>query len=172
LSGKEHPIGEDQMKTDTLRLKTTVIYLAVLVGVCLVIYVGLRSALIPLTHDEASTFSGFIGDGWWRVFDLDQVSNHFLNTWMEKICFALFGNHEFVLRIPSLIGLILYLTYGFRTISFLQRQLLVIPGFVTFALNPYVLDFFSLARGYGLALGCLVASLFYVRSVWQRGEWT
>ena len=37
---------------------------------------------------------------------------------------------------------------------------IVIAGFVLLALNPFVLDFFSLARGYGLALACLMSSLY------------
>jgi hypothetical protein len=44
---------------------------------------------------------------------------------------------------------------------------LALAGFALLNLNPFVLDFFSLARGYGLALGLSMGALFLLRLAWD-----
>jgi hypothetical protein len=43
-------------------------------------------------------------------------------------------------------------------------------GFVVLNLNPFLLDFFGLARGYGLASGLSMAALFFLYEAWRRPE--
>ena len=153
--------------TSRLGAHEPIVAMILSLGVC--VYVGLRSIRVPLTHDEVSTFFGLIQNGWLSVFNIDEAGNHFLNTWIEKLCFAAFGNREFVLRLPAFLGLLLFLRHMYLALNFLRRPLLRLIGFLLVISNPYVLDFFSVARGYGLALGCLSAALYHALSVW-RGE--
>ena len=139
----------------------------ILIFLGVVLYVGIRSSSVPFTHDEAANYSGFIRGGILPLFNIDEASNHFLNTWLEKISFVFFGNHEFTLRLPSFAGLFIFLISGFFSLGFLKRPLFKILGAAILVLNPYVLDFFSLARGYGLALGCLSASIYHALRAWR-----
>src|SRR5262249_21108054 len=71
----------------------------------------------------------------------------------------LFGNTELSLRLPTLFGYLLYLGGGVWLLMRLQNVWLSIAGFLLLNLNPFLLDFFFLSRGYGLALGFLMLSL-------------
>ena len=93
-------------------------------------------------------------------------NNHMLFTLLAKLSVASFGLSEFTLRLPTLLGFAVFLG-GIKLV--LQR---LVPGWVqvigiaAIGLNPYLVDYFSIARGYGLALGlmtlglaCLIAAM-------------
>jgi hypothetical protein len=122
----------------------------------------LRAARVPFTIDEASTYLNYLASNVMAVFDLNSANNHFLNTLLAKIACGLGGSSEFVLRIPNLLAYLVYLLFSFRILDrFVKNKVIVIGGYLLLNLNPYVLDFFSLCRGYGLSLGFLMAALFF-----------
>lgn len=90
------------------------------------------------------------------------ANNHLLNTWLNIYLVKLLGVSEFVLRIPSLIAHILFLFFSFKLIKNFQNTFLIIASFLIINLNPYILDFFSLSRGYGLSLGLMMTSIYYL----------
>jgi hypothetical protein len=76
--------------------------------------------------------------------------------------FSLFSESEFSLRLPSLLGFALY---GFFTLLIIQKQSLLNQLFFSIPvilLNNYLIDFFSLARGYGLSLGLMMGSIYFL----------
>ena len=98
----------------------------------------------------------FLGVGW-------NSQAQFLNALLAKPCVELLPLNEIVAsRLPSLLGLALFLwgvwRIGLEFPTGLTRIL------ITLALlsNAYLLDFFGLSRGYGLALGFTVASLLFL----------
>ena len=88
------------------------------------------------------------------------ASNHVLYSILAKTCITLFGLTEFTLRIPSLLGGLLYLLAVFRLSRRLLGEgwLLLLPV-ALLSLNPLVMDLMSAARGYGLALGLFLWAL-------------
>jgi hypothetical protein len=81
-----------------------------------------------------------------------------------RVAALLFGPWELGLRLPNLLALLPYLAAAYA----LTRRLRSVPArlaaFAAAAANPFVLDFFGLARGYGLGLtGAALALLFLVR---------
>ncbi len=127
-----------------------------------IIFEVLRAVRVPFTIDEASTYLNYLSSNVMAVFDLNSANNHFLNTLLAKIAWTLGGSSEFILRIPNLLGYLIYLLFSFRILDrFVKNKVIVICGFLLLNLNPYVLDFFSLCRGYGLSLGFLMAALFF-----------
>jgi hypothetical protein len=55
-----------------------------------------------------------------------------------------------------------YLLFAFLILDrFVKTKIIVLCGYLLLSLNPFVLDYFSLCRGYGLSLGFLMASLFF-----------
>jgi hypothetical protein len=132
---------------------------------CLLLaYVSLRAYLLPITYDEAYNYLEFTRKGVLSPFRFSALAanSHFLNTWLTYLTTSKLGVSELTLRLPVLAAYILFLYYTARLSSELSSPLLRISAFVVLNANPYVVDFFSLSRGYGLAFGLLAGSLWYL----------
>lgn len=142
------------------------------VGLCafFLAFAALRAARVPLTYDEAASYIRYIDTSVPSVFDTSALSifnfevatNHFLNTLFTKASYLAAGGSEIALRLPNLIGYAMFLGYSLLILQRYVRPPIATAGFLLLNLNPYVLDFFTLSRGYGLSLGFLMGSLFYV----------
>ena len=119
-----------------------------------------RAIGVSFTIDEASTFLLYVRDGFLALFNFNEANNHFLNSALTKICYVAGGNHDLILRLPNLVGFVLYLVFGYLILERFTRRTTVLFGFILLVANAYVLDFFSLCRGYGLSLGFLMAALY------------
>ncbi len=112
-----------------------------------------RAATLAITCDEAFTWISFLSQPIAKLFNTFDASHHVLHTYLCRISLALFGLSEFALRIPSLLGGFLYLAAVYRICRrAFQRSWLFLLAVACLTLNPYVQDYMSLARGYGLAL--------------------
>jgi hypothetical protein len=140
-------------------------YRPLILGISLffMIYEMARATRVALTIDEATTYLLYLSSNIAAVFNLNwATNNHFLNTLLAKLFCGLAGNSEFVLRLPSLLGYGVYLLFSFLTLDrFLRNKPVVVCGFLLLNLNPYVLDYFSLCRGFGLSLGLMMPALFF-----------
>ena len=127
-------------------------------------YTCFRAGLLSITHDESLTYFLYVRSSLKDILSYSgeiTSNNHLLNTLLMKLSVAFFGNSEFVLRIPALIGHLLYLVGTFQILRlFLNRTKLAL-GFGLMATNPFLLDFFSCARGYSLGLGFITLGLYY-----------
>jgi hypothetical protein len=56
---------------------------------------------------------------------------------------------------------IVYLIFTFLITRQFRSNLVQISGFIILNINPYLLDFFSLARGYALSIAFMMVSLYY-----------
>jgi len=128
-----------------------------------------RAARSSFTCDEAGSYLDFISPNVLALFNFNSANNHFLNSLLAKIWSALGGTSEFVLRLPNLLAYAAYLLFAFLILNrFVKTKIIVLCGYLLLSLNPYVLDYFSLCRGYGLSLGFLMASLFFFFSFLDR----
>ena len=130
----------------------------VLLGlIAMFIYVVIRAYSVGFTHDEALSFEMIHGD----MSHFYSANNHWLNTGIMFISSKLFGDSELSLRSSALIG---FLFYAWFVFLILRREVWwkAILGFVLLVLNPYLIDFFSLARGYGLSLGLAMGGIYYL----------
>jgi len=134
----------------------------VLFGLVFFGYVGVRAARVAITFDEVQSFYYYIRKGFLALFKFDQANNHFLNTFLTWLATRIAGTGEFALRIPNLLAYALYLVFCGRILTRFAPRLIAVCGFVVLNANPYLLDFFSISRGYGLALGILIPALFYL----------
>jgi hypothetical protein len=124
-------------------------------------YSVLRAVKLSLTFDEAATYITYLTSNIFCALDLTSANNHFLYTLLARLSSAFGGSSEFVLRLPSLFGLVVYLLFSWAILKRFFGLLVALAGFLLLTLNPYVLDFFSLGRGYGLALGFEMAALYF-----------
>lgn len=125
-----------------------------------------RAATQSITHDEALTYLWFLSGSARELFQFD-ANNHPLLTLLAKLSTHFLGVSEVTFRLPSVLAAALYAA----GILLLCRDLFGRGGRSLLAaalatLNPFVLDFFSLARGYGLALAFFAwGQCFLVRTV-------
>ena len=135
------------------------------IGISVVIffYVAMRAATLSITHDEALTYVWHVTGDWLQVvlFKTPGLpdNNHVLHTLLCKISVALFGLSELTLRLPSLLGCIFYLAGLNLCLKRIVPGWLQVLGLLLAGMNPYVLDFLGLARGYGLGLGFTMLGL-------------
>ena len=125
----------------------------------LFVYVIIRSYTLSFTHDESLSFYIIEGN---KTFLLETANHHVLNTTLMAVCKYLFGNSEFALRLPNVLSFALYLVGFFYISNLSKNKWLFLLGFSLVLLNPFLLEFFSLARGYGLSLGFMLMSLFFL----------
>lgn len=119
-----------------------------------------RAATQSITTDEAFSHNLFLAGSFSRLFNSYDAAHHVLYNILAKLSITIFGLSEFTLRLPALLGALLYLTAIWR----LSHRLFAYgPLFLLLlallALNPHVMDYMSAARGYGLALGLLLWAL-------------
>ena len=125
-----------------------------------------RAATQSITHDEAVTYENFVDAPWSIVFNSYDANHHVLHTIFCKIFVDLLGVSPLSLRLASVLSGLLYLYLVFR----ISERLFGAGGFLLLSaallsLNPYLLDFQSAARGYGMAVAFLFLAL------WEMLAW-
>lgn len=126
-------------------------------------YVLYRAINIGVTYDEVWTLKGFVTLNFISILNYSpcDANNHIMNTILIKLLF-LAGNHNlFIARLPNVLAFIIYIYFSYKIAYRFLSSFIGICLFLLLLLNPFVLDFFSLARGYGLSLGFLMASIYY-----------
>lgn len=146
----------------------------------LLVYILLRADALSFVHDESITYKSvqaiqsilendplllvydktFIYDVLW-LFD---ANNHLLNTGMILASSYILGESELAIRFPNILAFIAYLFCCYIILKRAKNLWLMFIGFSLLLLNPYLLEFFGAARGYGLSVGLLFCSLhFFMR---------
>ncbi len=136
-----------------------------LIGILLLSYTGYRSYALSFTHDESYSFIHYVHSSVLDIltYNLDPIiaNSHPLNTLSMKWMGALFGNSEFILRFHSFIAHFIYLIFTYLILKESQSKVIILFGFIILNCNPYLLDFFSLARGYALSISFMIMSIYY-----------
>ena len=73
----------------------------------------------------------------------------------------IFGNSEISLRLPNLLMLLVYFIYTYLILR-KSNPVLCIAIFILMATNTALIDFFGLARGYGMSVGFMIMSLYHL----------
>jgi hypothetical protein len=147
--------------------------ITVLPGLITSAYVLIRIFTVPVTHDEPQTCLTYAQFPVWDIITNRSYdyNNHIFNTLLVKLFSWAFGFHQWSVRLPNFIGFLLFYSFGvmlLKKIFIPQWQLLAAVILLTF--NPYLLDFFGLARGYGLSSGLMVASIYFTACYIETGK--
>ena len=144
------------MKKYIFYKKQTNVQLICLVFVFLII---IKSKLTPLTYDEAYTYLNYVLTK--DYFNLGLANNHLLGTLLMGFT-SLFSNSELFLRAPSIVSGVLYIFLAYKFSGKYNYSYLIL---FIFLLNPLIIDFFSLARGYSISTTLNLTSIYlYVYS--------
>ena len=124
-------------------------------------YVAVRAWVLSFTHDESFTYTREVHESltWILFSERRDANNHPLNTLAMKLADVLFGPSEIALRSLSVAAFFVYAASLILILRRVERWPIRVVGLSLALANPYVLDFFSLARGYGLALAMVAASM-------------
>lgn len=115
-----------------------------------------RAASISMVHDECLTYLVVSSENlWWAT----TLNHHLLNTWCMQCAAQLFGPTELAMRSHSLLAHALYLVSSVLVLRYVGTGAARIAGFALLNLNLFILDFFSLARGYGMGMAFQLFSL-------------
>ncbi len=142
-------------------------FFAGLTAIFYVIYIVVRAVQIPITHDEATSVilsqNSYLGivfydytEGWLSA------NNHILNTISMRFFKSIFSETPLVFRLGNLLAGVFYLFLGYILVRQLfQKPLIQVCAFLIWLSNPYLAEFFSLARGYGMAATFEAAALVF-----------
>lgn len=155
------PISKSISASETARLP--VIVIAAGLSLAIFVYVAIRAATLSVTHDEALTYAWHVTGGWWEIITFRTPglpdNNHVLHTLLCKLSVNIFGLSEFSLRLPTLLGCFIFLV----GLNYCLRRIVSgwwhVVGLLIIALNPYIIDYLGVARGYGLGLGFTLIGL-------------
>jgi len=149
-------------KTASARHLRMLLFMAVV----LFCYTIARAYLIPFVHDESFSYLNAITSPLSDVLSLrfKDANNHPLNTWGMFVFLKLLGSSELSLRLPNLLAHLIYLFASLMLVRRLPSKTVAISSFLLLNLNIFLLEFFALARGYGLG------SAFLMLSVWLAVE--
>ena len=119
------------------------------------VYVVVRASTVGFTHDESLSYGFIWGDNGFA----ESANNHWLNSWLMEVSGGVFGHSELALRLPNIAAYVLYGVCCALLLLEVRHAAARIAGFTALFLNPFLLEFFGLARGYGLSLGLAAAAL-------------
>jgi hypothetical protein len=109
-----------------------------------------RAVQQSITHDEALAYARALAAG-------GGDDPHAVHAVLARVCAVVAGPQEWVLRLPSLLGALVYLVAGLSLCrAAFGRGWASFLGFGLLALHPLLLDFQSLGRGDGLGLGLML----------------
>ncbi len=118
-------------------------------------YVCFRAVLLSLTHDESATtdlVSVSLADIMFAPTQFQTANNHILHSVFMKWSVLLFGWKEWAIRLPNVLLFVLYFVAAVWYVNRItQNYFLRLASVFILCSVPYLLDFFSLARGYGMA---------------------
>ncbi|MGB0402975.1 MAG: hypothetical protein ACPGEG_02690 [Salibacteraceae bacterium] len=129
----------------------------IVLGIVAGLIVVYKAATLSFTHDESGTYLYLNQLSIWQVFTHEDAwksaNNHILNTILYKFSIHLFGHSDFTMRLPNVLA---YLGSLLAALWVINNKLSKSSSrFVLFTIlffNPYILDFYSLSRGYGLSM--------------------
>ena len=151
------PIGKHLASVRIRYIATLVLLFAVGLVNCY------RAATQSITVDEAYAYQQHVDQPVLSAFTTFDAGHHILHTFGCILFVRIFGAGVVPLRLTSLIFGFLYLWVVWRlAVTLFPSSWLVLLAAVLLALNPYVFDFMSAARGYGMALALFAYSILWV----------
>ncbi len=145
-----------------------VFFLHCLIVAGLSCFILLHAFKMEITNDEGYSFF-LLRTNYYRAM-AGSANTHWLNSFFMKAFNLLFGDSPGCLRLHSLLSFPFF-AFGIYNLARKLGDHFFAPVFYfTVLFNPYLLDFFSLARGYAMAFTAQVWLIIYVSESISRGR--
>ncbi len=126
-------------------------------------YLILRAIHVFYIHDElVSKWTYMVSWNYWPYDGYVDANNHFLNSLLGGMFIRLFDSDSiWLVRLPSLLGFPLYFwgIWGLR--KYIRQESVFVSMFIALTCSAFLIEYFALARGYGLAMGFMLLSIRY-----------
>lgn len=143
-------------------------YLYISVCVITFIYVVIRCFTLSLTCDEWGLILSDVQQSLVHLLiqGHKDVQSTFLLVLLSKFVAVSTSNMIFAIRLPSALSLLLYLWASYKITLRIRPNWVALTCLLALCANAYMLDFFSIGRGYSLALAFQMLSLyFFIRAL-------
>lgn len=140
-----------------LKIKVEQLLLPLLLA--LFFYVAARAWLVDITHDEAYSFYNM--KKFWYAEALCTGNTHWLNSAAIKLAIICNFENLFAIRWFSVLSAFVFIFITFlwvKSVKEIQLKFLIVSVLL---FNPYILDYFSMARGYASGMMFEALALFY-----------
>ena len=126
------------------------------------IYLLLRVLYLDPLHDEIATYMFYFyhGDYIGEYIHWD-ANNHLLNSYIGHKVYGVFGDNIPVLRLPNLLAFVVYFWGTVRLTRDFKTPYLKLTSLVALNSIPFIIEYFGVARGYGLSIGFFVWGLVH-----------
>jgi len=126
-------------------------------------YINLRAWFLAFTYDESWTFLGYATEDFWKVVtnEFPAANNHVLHSLIMGWVYELFGQQEYILRLPVLLSFVVFAYFSYEISKSLSKKMWWLP-FIMVIYQPYLLDYFVAARGYALALAFMMGAIYFL----------
>jgi len=156
------------MKLTISRINKGLLFFVLLGTFFLILY---KALFIPITHDEVATLYLVRDSSFSDILfytDPDQ-NNHILNSLLTKISIQIFDIHLWSIRLPNLLFFSFFSIGVWRIVKgiFGFKSYFVVAAGLIFVANPYMLDFLSLCRGYGMSIALTTLSISFLLSFYK-----
>jgi hypothetical protein len=126
-------------------------------GVC-----AYRAATQSVVHDEAFTFLSFLNGSWRTLYFEFNANNRVLYSILTKVTIQSLGLSEFTLRLVSVAAGFVLMMGIYRVLKDAETPVaLRWATLLAIGPHPLLLDFCVAARGYSLALACLIWAIVF-----------
>lgn len=122
------------------------------------LYVVIRAYLIDITNDEA--YSLLLVDTNYINALVGTANTHWINSIFLKLISSIIGIEPWMIRIHSVLSFpvfIYFLYHYYNKLKSLGAKIFLLSLFL---INHFTLEYFSLARGYGMSIAFLMGSLY------------
>ncbi|MDQ3100265.1 MAG: hypothetical protein M3R08_02670 [Bacteroidota bacterium] len=127
--------------------------LFIAVSLVVLLYVILRAALVPWIHDESTSLYWYVERGEFLPYrSLWDAGNHYLSSAIALVPYKFWGLSLIGSRTGSMLAFILYACAVLRSGTHVGDRRVRWALWIALLTCPFLLDFFSLFRGYGLAM--------------------
>lgn len=131
------------------------------------IFVILHAFNMLITIDEAYSFF-LVKTNYYRAMP-GHANTHWLNSFFIKLFSLILGDSPGLIRLHSVLAFPFFAAGIFRLSAHISNTFLRLLFYCLILFNPYILDFFSLARGYGMALTFQVWMLiFFIKAASEK----
>jgi len=138
-----------------------------IIGVVVLSFSIYQADTASFTHDESLSYLNYTHYNFMHILRHESAytNNHLLNTLGMKYSELLFGSSELSIRLPNIMALVLYMIFSFLLFKKYDRWF-ALAAFIILISNAYLIDLFSMARGYGLSFGFMFMTIYFlIRSV-------
>ena len=126
-------------------------------------YLILRVISLPFHEDEIATwFIYILHKQLTPINEYVDANNHIFNTILSWLFGQIFNTSPEILRLPNLLFFPVYFIYSFKITRLIQDRYVRVVIFLGLVMVHHFFDFFGLCRGYGISMGLLLATCFYL----------